>query len=250
MEIIYTPSEYIKFRHSLSTPVGFVPTMGALHAGHQSLIERSKKENKKTVVSIFVNPTQFGHSHDLEMYPKTWEKDLELLKASKVDALFYPKYEDLYLDNYKYNIHENEVSTCLEGEFRKGHFNGVMTIVLKLLLIIKPDRAYFGEKDYQQYLLIKGLKEAFFLETEIVPCQIVREESGLALSSRNMRLTKDEQKLSASIFKELKSSSSIEEKKENLKNLGFDVEYLEEKYKRLLIACNISNVRLIDNVPL
>jgi pantoate--beta-alanine ligase len=228
--------------------IGFVPTMGALHEGHLSLMRKSQSENEITVVSSFVNPTQFNDSSDYEKYPKTFEEDLQKLNELKVDYLFYPEYEDIYRDNYRYSIVEKEFSRILCGAHRDGHFEGVLSVVMKLLNIIKPSKAYFGEKDYQQYLLVKGMVDSFFMEVEIIPCRVIRENDGLAKSSRNIRLTKDERN-KASLFPALlKSRQTIEEVINKLEQEGFKVDYIEEFDGRRFGAVYLGNVRLIDNV--
>ncbi len=228
--------------------LGLVPTMGALHDGHLSLIERSLEENELTIVSSFVNPTQFNDKNDLANYPKSFEDDLKKLEALKVDYLFYPDYEEIYHDQYRYSVIEKELSNILCGSYREGHFEGVLTVVMKLLNIIQPQRAYFGEKDYQQYLLIKEMVEAFFMDVEIIPCPIVREKDGLAMSSRNLRLGKDD-RAKAALFPELlKNSPTPEEAADKLSENGFRVDYIEEYNGRRLGAVHLGNVRLIDNV--
>jgi len=231
-----------------ASQLGFVPTMGALHKGHASLLEKCVSDNHKSVVSIFVNPTQFNDSNDLKKYPKTFEKDFAMLEAYNVDYLFFPEYEELYADNFAYQVHENAFSKALCGAFRHGHFDGVLTVVLKLLNIIKPGRAYFGEKDYQQYKLIKGMAEAFFMKTEIIACPTVRDEDGLALSSRNLLLSPEEREFALNFPRLLKSSKSSDKIKSALEHLGFKVDYIEEHDGRRLGAVYAGKVRLIDNV--
>jgi len=236
---------------NLSTAkLGFVPTMGALHKGHASLVEKSVSENKKTAVSIFVNPTQFNDPNDLKKYPKTFEQDFKMLSDLKVDYLFFPEYEEVYSDNFTYQVHENSLSKILCGAYRAGHFDGVLTVVLKLLSIIKAGKAYFGEKDYQQYLLIKKMASAFFLPVEIVPCPTVRDADGLALSSRNLLLTSDERKFALNFPKLLKANKSCDEIKSELEQLGFKVDYIEDYYGRRFGAVYVGKVRLIDNVKI
>ncbi len=230
--------------------IGFVPTMGALHNGHASLIERSVRENNFTVASIFVNPTQFNDPKDLQNYPRTFEDDLKLLEDLKVDFLFYPNYADIYNDNFKYKISENELSKILCGKFRPGHFDGVLTVVMKLLNIIRPNKAYFGEKDYQQYLLIDGMCKSFFLDVEIIPCPIVREAEGLALSSRNALLTKKEKIFAQNFPRLLKTEKSCDSIKSELEKIGFEVDYIEEIGNRRFGAVHVGKVRLIDNVEI
>lgn len=228
--------------------LGFVPTMGALHKGHMSLIKRSVIENDLTVCSIFVNPTQFNDSNDLTKYPITLDRDKELLEQEKCDYIFLPNRDMIYPDNYKYILTEKEFSSKLCGADREGHFDGVLTVVLKLLNIICPDNAYFGEKDWQQYHLIKGMTEALFLPCSIVPCKLIREDDGLAYSSRNNLLTKANRKIAPNLYKIINSGSDTNEMKSELQNLGFVVDYVEIIENRVLAAANLGDVRLIDNV--
>jgi pantoate--beta-alanine ligase len=229
--------------------VGFVPTMGALHEGHLSLVRRSREENDLTVVSIYLNPTQFDNTKDLEKYPRDLETDVRKLEKAGADYLFTPRYVTVYPDGYRYRVSESELSRILCGASRSGHFDGVLTVVLKLLLIIAPGRAYFGEKDYQQYLLIRGMVDAFFLKTRIVPCPIVREKSGLAMSSRNERLSPEGRKRAAEFYRILASRLPVDETKKELMHKGFRVDYVEERMGRLFAAVFLEEVRLIDNVP-
>ncbi len=252
-KVIKKISEWKKIRNSeelKNKTVGFVPTMGAFHQGHASLIERCLIENNISVVSIFVNPTQFNDPNDLRNYPRTLDSDLKLLEKMNVDYLFYPEYEEIYSDNYRYKIIETDFSKKLCGAFRPKHFEGVLTIVLKLFNIVKPHKAYFGEKDYQQLKLIEGMCKAFFMDIEIVPCPIVRDEDGLALSSRNLLLTNEERMISVNFPKLLKARMPNELIKEELEKLGFKVDYIENLEGRRLGAVHIGKVRLIDNVEL
>ena len=249
MKIIRTPNEWRQERQRLkSAAIGLVPTMGALHAGHLSLIRKCKSENDITVASIFVNPTQFNNTQDLAAYPRTFDDDCRLLEQEGTDFLFSPDYTDLYPDNFRYQIRETELSTRLCGAKRPGHFEGVLTVVMKLLTIIGPTRAYFGEKDYQQYLLIKGMAEAFFLPTQIIPCPLVREESGLALSSRNRLLSEAGQRNAPKFHQALASGKTITEIQQLLQSDGFMVDYVEEYDGRIFGAVFLEKVRLIDNV--
>lgn len=228
--------------------VGLVPTMGALHQGHIALIKKSLAQNAITVVSIFINPTQFNNPDDLKKYPNTFNQDLRLLKQLKVDFLFSPSYKSIYPDNYDYKVTENNFSKILCGKYRPGHFDGVLTIVLKLFNIVKANRAYFGEKDYQQLKLVEGMNKAFFIDTKIIPVPTVRNKNGLALSSRNLRLN-DTDRVKASLFPTtLISGLPIKKIKELLKRKGFKVEYVEKINGRLFGAVYLGNVRLIDNV--
>jgi pantoate--beta-alanine ligase len=252
LQIFHSVSEYRAFRKSLSAneSVGFVPTMGALHKGHASLIEKSAADNDLTVLSIFVNPTQFNNPEDLKKYPRTWEADVELAKAAGADIILSPKYEDLYADNYRFQLSEKEFSKKLCGAHRPGHFDGVLTVVMKLLQIVSSDKAYFGEKDFQQLQLIHDMTKAFFLPVEIVPGPTVREVDGLAMSSRNVRLTPQGREKAPLLFKTLKDGVSFEKAKSLLAEKQIELEYLEEHFGRRYIAAYIDGVRLIDNVKI
>jgi pantoate--beta-alanine ligase len=230
--------------------VGLVPTMGALHDAHIELIKISMQQNDITVVTIYVNPTQFNNQKDFKNYPNTLKEDLNKLKKLKVDFLLNPEYKDIYPDNYEYKVVESNFSKILCGKFRPGHFDGVLTVVLKLLNLVKPDRAYFGEKDYQQLKLIEGMVDAFFIGTKIVSLPTVRTKEGLALSSRNLRLS-EEQKIKAIEFpKSLASTLSNDKIKLQLRKKGFKVEYIEQIDNRRFGAVYLGNVRLIDNVKI
>jgi pantoate--beta-alanine ligase len=252
MNIIHTAAEWYKIEEKLNTKetttIGFVPTMGALHQGHQSLVERSVRENNITVVSVFVNPVQFNNTNDLETYPKTWDEDCRLLETAGADYMFAPDYAELYPDEYRYRLTETALSKTLCGKSRPGHFDGVLTVVMKLLQVFRPDRAYFGEKDYQQFLLVDGMAKAFFLRTEIVPCPIVRETSGLACSSRNRRLSAAGRAHAPLFYRALSSGRTSTEIREQLEKDGFRVDYVTETAGRLYGAVYLEEVRLIDNV--
>jgi pantoate--beta-alanine ligase len=229
--------------------VGFVPTMGALHEGHLSLVRRSREENTVTVVSIFVNPTQFNDKKDFENYPITFSDDCAMLEKAGVDFLFYPSYEELYADNYRYRISESDLSHVLCGAHRPGHFDGVLTVVMKLLNLVNADRAYFGEKDFQQMELVAGMAKAFFMKTKILGCPTVRESDGLAMSSRNRRLSPNERTRAANFPAILsRPGLSLSERRELLAREGFDVDYVEERANRRFGAVRLGDVRLIDNV--
>lgn len=232
---------------NISHSLGFVPTMGNLHAGHQSLLERSSQENNHTLLSIFINPTQFDNKEDLENYPQTLEADIEIARNAKTDFILVPTFDSLYPDNYTYRIQETHLSLLMEGKSRPNHFDGMLTIVLKLLLIAKATRAYFGEKDYQQLALVKGLAKAFFLDTEIISCPTIRDENGFALSSRNSRLNSEEYQKALHFPKLLQSQASPQIISQSLSDLGFEVDYIEEHSGRRFGAVKLSRVRLIDN---
>ncbi len=229
---------------------GFVPTMGALHEGHRSLMERARKENERLSVSLFVNPTQYDDPADLERYPRTFEADLEMMRSVGVDAVLFPSFDDLYPDNYRFRVTESPFSEELEGACRRGHFDGVLSVVLKLLTIVRPTRAYFGEKDWQQYALVRDMAAAFFLKTDIVPCPTVRQSDGLALSSRNIHLTSDERRLAPEFHRILSAGETPEVIDRRLKERGFEVEYVERRDGRILGAVRLGKVRLIDNVSI
>ncbi|MCM2324711.1 MAG: pantoate--beta-alanine ligase [Oligoflexia bacterium] len=253
IRVFRTIPEWLTFRDSpecRGRPLGFVPTMGALHAGHAALVQRSAEENERTLVSIFVNPTQFNDPRDLEKYPRTLEADLGILERAGASFALVPDYRELYPDDYRYRVQEEELSKLLCGGQRPGHFDGVLTVVMKLLNIAGAGRAYFGEKDYQQLLLIQGMVRAFFLPTEIVPCQTVRQEDGLALSSRNARLTPEQRNAAAAFPRLLGSTLGPQAIREALTAAGFEVDYIEERFGRRFGAVRLGEVRLIDNVEI
>ncbi len=179
--------------------IGLVPTMGALHAGHASLVKQSVSENGLTVVSVFLNPTQFNDKKDLEKYPRTLDADCALLESVGADVVFAPDVEEMYPEPDTRRFSYPPVDTVMEGAFRPGHFNGVCQIVSKLFAAVEPDRAYFGEKDFQQIAVIRAMVKDLKFKVELVPCPVVREESGLAMSSRNTLLTVEERKTAAAI---------------------------------------------------
>lgn len=262
---------------ALQQTIGFVPTMGALHKGHLSLIERAKNEADIVVVSIFVNPTQFNRKEDLEKYPRTLSKDLELLESIACDVVFCPEPQEVYNGVVKsQNFNFGSIASEMEGKHRAGHFDGVATIVKRLFEIVKPHKAFFGEKDFQQVQIVKKMVENFNLPVEIVGCEILRESDGLAMSSRNTLLNEDQRKSSPLIFntltqvkQQIKNNSIenitmfVEEQFES--NPDLELEYfqiaeeesLEEiktidptKNLRAFIAVFAGNVRLIDNIKL
>lgn len=224
--------------------------MGGLHEGHLSLMKRSMQENSHTIVSIFLNPTQFNNKEELKSYPGSLDIDLEILKKISVDAVFVPSYEDIYPDRYSYIMTESKLSKTLCGQSRRGHFDGVLTVVLKLLHIVSPHKIYFGEKDYQQLEIIRGMVQALFLQVQVVACPTVREKSGLALSSRNQHLSLKGREYAAEFFKVLKSCSTREEVIKKLEQKKFKVDYVEEKENRRYGAVFYEGIRLIDNVTI
>ena len=229
--------------------IGFVPTMGALHEGHLSLIERAAAENDRVIVSIFVNPTQYDDPDDLANYPRPLERDLEMAARAGAHAAYLPDFDDVYPDDYRFRVTEDDFSRRFEGEHRAGHFDGVLTVVLKLFGIVRPDRAYFGEKDWQQLQLVRDMAEAFFLDVEVVPCPVVREPDGLAMSSRNARLTPGERSRAPEFHRLLSGGRPVAEIRQALEDAGFGVDYVEQHDGRVLGAVRLGKVRLIDNVP-
>ncbi len=249
MNIVTKINEWRQIKNNLAgKTIGFVPTMGHLHAGHLSLCARSSNENDLTVVSIFVNPTQFNQASDFDLYPRTLERDSAMLKSQKIDYLFLPDAKEIYQDDYQVQVTENTISTELEGLHRPGHFNGMLTVVLKLLNIIQPLRAYFGEKDYQQVLLVKKMVNALCVPTEIVACETVRDDDGLALSSRNSRLNEAQREKAGHFPRLLHGELQPEKITEQLQALGFKVDYIAEQWQRRLGAVWLDDVRLIDNI--
>ena len=192
--------------------IGLVPTMGALHEGHASLVRRSVKENAVTVVSVFVNPTQFNDKNDLQNYPRTLEADCALLESCGADYVLAPSVEEMYPTPDTRQFEYPPVSTVMEGAHRPGHFNGVCQVVSRLFYIVKPTRAYFGEKDWQQIAVVKAMVRHLQINVQIVECAIVREQDGLAKSSRNTLLSADERAIAPAIYKALKGSLAYAKK--------------------------------------
>jgi pantoate--beta-alanine ligase len=256
MKICKSPKDLQK-ELSEKNSIGFVPTMGALHDGHKKLLEVAKSENEAVVLSIFVNPTQFLEGEDFSKYPRTVESDLEIAKKIGIDFVFLPTPETIYFSD-EISIFAPKVGGfILEGEKRAGHFNGVLQVVLKLFNIVRPHRAYFGEKDWQQLSLIQRMVRDLFLQLEIVPVQIVRDTDEVALSSRNRYLSEKERKLARKIPQSLKIGKVLLEKGKNwefvqkkiLENLSnLLVEYVELWNDRILIAVKVGETRLIDNI--
>lgn len=268
-------AELAAFR-SEGKKIGLVPTMGALHAGHASLVGRSVKENDVTVVSVFVNPTQFNDKKDLETYPRTLEADCRLLESMGADIVFAPSAEEVYPEPDTRTFSYPPTDTVMEGAFRPGHFNGVCQIVSKLFSYVGPDKAYFGEKDFQQIAVVKAMVKDLNIPVEICPCKIVREDDGLALSSRNALLTAEERTLAVNISKTLFASvdyakeHTLEETKKFVIDTinaheGLEVQYYEivdgDSLRSLAswddsdyivgcitVFCGARPVRLIDNV--
>ncbi len=269
-------TSYLQEQKNIGKTIGFVPTMGALHEGHLELMRRAKAENDLLVVSVFVNPIQFNKSSDLEKYPRNLEQDKKLLERVKCDILFAPTVEEMYPEPIIKEYDFGKLGKVMEGANRPGHFNGVAIVVKKLFDITIPNKAYFGEKDFQQLAIIKKLVAMEHLNLEIVPCQIVREFDGLAMSSRNERLTAQQRKNAPFIYKTLQqalkmtASKSVTEVKswvenEFSSNDTFELEYFEvgdavdlqevkdwKGTKNIMgfVVANMGNVRLIDNIRL
>lgn len=274
-KIVELQNELFSYRKN-NKSIGLVPTMGALHAGHASLVKQSVKENDVTVVSVFLNPTQFNDKGDLERYPRTLETDCQLLEACGADYVFAPTVEEIYPkpDNRQFEF--SPQSTVMEGAKRPGHFNGVCQVVSRLFYIVRPDRAYFGEKDWQQIAVIKRLVDFIGMKDSItiVECPIVREQDGLAMSSRNTLLTADEREIAPKIYEALRKSvdysqsHSVAETQEKVVNEinavdGLEVEYFEivdgntllkvntwEDYVVgcITVYCGHTPIRLIDHI--
>jgi len=272
MIIAKTIDELIEAKKELNGTIGFVPTMGALHHGHLSLIRQAKIENDHLIVSIFVNPTQFLEGEDLDAYPRKDEADKKICKLSGVDILFMPDIDSMYEKDELCIAAPATRGYVLEGEKRPGHFDGMLQVVMKLLNLSSANRAYFGKKDAQQLVLITQMVKNYFLNVEIVPCEIVRDESGLALSSRNVYLKEDEKLTALSLSKSLKRATKLVMagelnveviKKEMLDILKVtdEVEYIaivNREFKALeeveigntiiLVAAWVGKPRLIDNI--
>jgi pantoate--beta-alanine ligase len=218
MKLVYSISELsteIQLIKSVGKTIGFVPTMGALHDGHLALVAQSVAENDISIVSIFVNPTQFNNKSDLEKYPRNLERDTKLLEKVGCNLVFVPQANEIYDSeeiNGRFEFDFNGLDKVMEGKFRPGHFNGVVQIVSKLFKLVQPEKAYFGEKDFQQLVIIHHMVNTLHLDVQIVDCQIIREQSGLAMSSRNERLTPDQRKKALEISKVLFESRNFAKK--------------------------------------
>ncbi len=252
MEVVHDLSAWRSRRDGpefVGRTVGFVPTMGALHRGHGALLERARRENDVVVLSIFVNPTQFNDQHDLANYPRTLTGDLALAEGL-VDWVLVPTAHAMYPDAYRYRVTETALSLEFEGAHRPGHFDGVLTVVLKLLNLVAPRRAYFGEKDWQQLQLVRDMVADFFLPVEIVACPTVRDADGLALSSRNRRLSPGARAQAAAFPRILRESPDAQAAAQGLAEAGFNVDYVADHEGSRLAAIRLEGVRLIDHVRL
>ena len=276
MKVIQTVAEFRAAQREYPSPLGLVPTMGYLHEGHLSLVRRCREDNATAVASIFVNPTQFGPSEDLSTYPRDMEGDLAKLEAEGVNLVFAPAASEMYPDGFETTIDVGSISQRLEGEHRLGHFQGVATVVCKLLTIVRPDNVYFGQKDAQQCLVIKRLNADLDLGAEVVVMPTVRDPDGLALSSRNAYLSDEDREAALSLHRALKLAESRYEdgvrdatmmRREMLALLESEpsasVEYVSvadaetlvelnsiERPALVSMAVRIGKVRLIDNIVL
>lgn len=252
MQVISSLAQWHPLCHTIPVDrtIGFVPTMGALHAGHLSLVQTSQLNNDLTIVSIYVNPTQFNQADDFTHYPRTLDRDLELLAEAGVDICLVPEQHEMNNDQYRFQITEHALTQKMEGQHRPGHFTGVLTVVMKLLQIVRPSQAYFGEKDYQQFQLIHDMAEAFFLGIRIHACPTIREADGLPYSSRNQRLSPEQRQLASRFAAIFHQSIPIDEIRHQLQALGIRVDYVEEHNHRRFAAVHIGDIRLLDNIPL
>jgi pantoate--beta-alanine ligase len=269
-------SQVREFLNKSGKTVGFVPTMGALHSGHISLVKKCRSENDVSVSSIFVNPTQFNDPGDLQKYPRTPESDHQMLEDAGLDLLFEPEVTEIYPKDNRIEMNFGILESVMEGAHRPGHFNGVVTVVSRLFDIVKPDKAYFGEKDFQQLAIIREWARRVNFPVEIVGCPTLREADGLAMSSRNVHLTTGERAAAPLIYQSLKMAAKVIKTTQPalvaglVKNMiesfsGFKVQYIEfvdsrtlqpieqyvpEREQRACIAVLTSSTRLIDNIAL
>ena len=275
MKIVRTILEFDNARNLLSGSIGFVPTMGALHDGHLSLIKESKKNCSQTIVSIFVNPSQFGPNEDFDNYPRTLDSDIQKLEILNIDILFLPETNELYPPNYKNNKFQSDLFNILEGTTRPLFFKGVCKVVAKLFDIVKPTDAFFGEKDFQQFRIISDMTTALKYNINIIPCKTIRESNGLAMSSRNEYLTNNQRDRAGIIFTTLQTGIELINSGQNNKSTIYNklismissepiikIDYLKivdynslkefndiiDKKFVICIAVYIDNTRLIDNL--
>lgn len=268
--------EWVKATRSKGESIGFVPTMGALHRGHLSLIEKSKQDGQHTVVSIFVNPTQFNDPEDLKKYPRPLESDIRMLYEIGTEVLFLPDVEDIYPpgESHEIDFDPGPAAEVMEGRFRPGHFKGMAQVVYRLLEIVSPDKLYMGQKDFQQFAIIRKMISDFQMPIDLVMCPTIREDNGLAMSSRNMRLSQEGRERAAGIYRLLQASKAafasgipIEEieqlSMQTFQEMGFQPEYFEivdgytlqrpdDQTENLVALCAVwlEGVRLIDNLAL
>ena len=256
MEIVRTISKLrdcLDLHRRQGHSVGFVPTMGALHEGHASLVARSVAENDVTVVSIFLNPTQFNDPKDLERYPRTLEADCQLLEKCGADIAFAPSVAEVYPEPDTRQFSYPPTDSVMEGAMRPGHFNGVCQVVSKLLSYVEPDRAYFGEKDYQQIAVIRRMVEDLGFKLEIVPCPVVRQSDGLAMSSRNTLLTDQERATAANIYRIMNESRSlgltVQQTHDYVVDAINSIDGLEVQYFSIVDGDSLADVSSWDDAP-
>lgn len=258
MEVIRTVSELkqrVAAQRTQGKTIGLVPTMGALHAGHISLMEQARKDNDIVVVSVFVNPTQFNNPEDLRTYPRTEEADCVKMEVANVDIAFIPSVEEVYPEPDTRTFDLGPVAEVMEGPMRPGHFNGVAQIVSKLFYMVEPDRAYFGEKDFQQIAVIRRMVEIEGFNIEIIDCPIKREDDGLAMSSRNVRLTPEQRQIAPSINKALVASldfaksHSVEETKQSVISEINAQPEMEVEYYEIVNAATMQPISNWEDAP-
>lgn len=271
MEILRTTDELRKFRAAVLQKVGFVPTMGALHAGHISLIKRCKDENEITIVSTFVNPTQFLAGEDLDKYPKNEAADIKICENLEVDVIFIPKADEFYEDDEPKISAPKSLSAILEGATRPGHFDGVLQVLNKLFNLTKPKNVYMGKKDAQQLTIVRNMVQNFFMDINVNACEIVRENDGLALSSRNIYLDEEQKMLALKLSRSLLKAKNLVDASETdinviktamlkiLEPLKVDyIAFVDRNFKEIskievgnsiiLVAAYVDKTRLIDNI--
>lgn len=271
MEIFHSPKELKEYLKDKNTTIGFVPTMGALHDGHISLLKKARSENDILVASIFLNPAQFGKNEDLEKYPRNDERDIKIARICKVDALFMPTADEIYDKNEPLIKAPEKLATILEGKSRPGHFDGVLRVLNKLFNIVKPTKAYFGKKDTQQLAIVENMARTFFMDVEIIPCDIIRESDGLAMSSRNAYLSEEDKLYALKISQSLAKAGAMIKKGELSTNViktemlsilePLVVDYVAITNRRfepldkielnntfILVAASVGTTRLIDNI--
>lgn len=240
MQVIKTVAQMKESRYQVEGSVGFVPTMGFLHEGHVSLVERSVRDNEVTIASIFVNPTQFGPSEDFESYPRDTERDLAMLKAAGTDIVFMPEPLDMYPEGFASWVEVGDITSVLEGASRPTHFRGVTTVVAKLFNIVRPDRAYFGQKDAQQLAVISKMVKDLDMNLEVVRCPTVREPDGLAMSSRNSYLEPGERETAPVLYQSLLLAEKLWKDGEN------NAETIRQKMKELISEKSVAEIDYIS----
>jgi len=251
MKILKTVKELNDYKKNISgDSLGFVPTMGALHKGHAELFKASVEQNKKTLVSIFVNPKQFNDEKDFLTYPKTIDEDLAFCDEYGVDSVFLPEKEELFLEEESITLADTSISSVFEGKMRPGHFEGVLLILLKLLNLVRADAIYMGEKDYQQSLLTQKLCKTFFIPTHVKAVKTYRDSTGLPFSSRNTKLTPkglEQAQIVAKMFHKSKSKAEFLKALKSSLQTEIDLDYYGELGEKVLMAHRIEDVRILDN---